>query len=209
MSVMPDIHMESPDTGKETDGMKVRGSLEMAETTQERYTIEDIFALPDGERAELIDGKMYRMESPGRMHQKLLGELFYRISSYIREHKGDCEVYPAPFAVFINRDRFNYVEPDITVVCNQEKLDDKGCQGAPDWVIEIVSPGSRKMDCSIKLFKYRTAGVREYWIVDPMKKTVVIHNFETDDYAEYTFADSVPVGIYDNFVIDFTQVDIS
>lgn len=189
--------------------MKVRGNLAMAETTQERYTIEDIFALPDGERAELIDGRMYRMESPARVHQKLLGELYYLIKSYIREHKGDCEVYLAPFAVFINRDKYNYVEPDIVVVCNPEKLDDKGCQGAPDWVIEIVSPGSRKMDCSIKLFKYRTTGVREYWIVDPLKKTVVVHDFETDDYAEYNFADKVPVGIYEDFGIDFTQVDIS
>lgn len=65
------------------------------------------------------------------------------------------------------------------------------------------------MDCSIKLFKYRTTGVREYWIVDPLKKTVVVHHFETDDYAEYNFADKVPVGIYEDFGIDFTQVDIS
>lgn len=181
----------------------------MEETTQERYTIEDIFSLPDGERAELIDGKMYRMESPSRVHQRLLGEVFYQIKTYIREHQGNCEVYPAPFAVFISRDRYNYVEPDIAVVCDPEKLDDRGCQGAPDWVIEIVSPGSRKMDCSIKLFKYRTAGVREYWIVEPAKKTVVIHNFAADDYAEYTFADSVPAGIYEDFRIDFTQVDIN
>lgn len=189
--------------------MKVRGNLAMAEATQERYTIEDIFALPEGERAELIDGKMYRMESPSRVHQKLLGELFYQIETYIREHKGDCEVYLAPFAVFINKDRYNYVEPDIVVVCNRESLDDKGCQGAPDWVIEIVSPGSRKMDCSIKLFKYRAAGVREYWIADPVKGTVVVHDFATGDYAEYTFADKVPVGSYEDLQIDFTQVDIS
>ncbi len=189
--------------------MKVRGNLAMAETTQERYTIEDIFALPKGERAELIDGRMYRMESPVRVHQKALGELYYLISSYIKAHKGNCEVYPAPFAVFINTDMYNYVEPDIAVVCDPEKLDDKGCQGAPDWVIEILSPGSKKMDCSIKLFKYRTAGVREYWIVDLLKKTVVVYHFETDDYAEYSFADKVPAGIYEDFEIDFTQVDIS
>lgn len=189
--------------------MKVRGNLAMAETTQGRYTIEDIFALPDGERAELIDGRMYRMDSPARVHQKLLGELYYLIKSHIREHKSDCEVYLAPFAVFINRDIYNYVEPDIVVVCDPERLDDKGCQGAPDWVIEIVSPGSRKMDCSIKLFKYRTTGVREYWIVDPLKKTVIVHRFETDDYAEYNFTDKVPVGIYEDFDMDFAQVDIS
>lgn len=189
--------------------MKVKGNLAMADVTRETYTVEDILTLPEGERAELIDGRMYRMESPRRIHQKLVGELFYLINSYIRVNEGECEVYMAPFAVFISRDRYNYVEPDIAVVCDREQLDDKGCQGAPDWIIEITSPGSRKMDCLIKLFKYRTTGVREYWVVDPDKETVVVYNFETDDYAEYTFEDSVPAGIYGDLDIDFKQVDMS
>ena len=77
-------------------------------------------------------------------------------------------VYPAPFAVFLNQDDKTYVEPDVTVVCDADRLDDKGCNGAPDWIVEIVSPGSYRMDYLIKLFKYRTAGVKEYWIVNPV-----------------------------------------
>ena len=113
--------------------------------------------------------------------------LFAAIYNYIKEHKGKCEVYSAPFAVFINKDDFNYVEPDISVVCDPNKLNDKGCNGAPDWIIEIVSPSSRRMDCSTKLFKYRTAGVREYWIVDPAKERITVWDFENDDTADYTF----------------------
>lgn len=189
--------------------MEVRGNLAMAEETQVMNTIDDIRALPAGERAELIDGKMYRMEAPARVHQKVVGELFYQISSYIKANQGACEVYLSPFAVYISRDNHNYVEPDIVVVCDRDKLDDAGCQGAPDWIIEVLSPGSRKLDCSIKLFKYRAAGVREYWIVDPEKQTVRAYDFIINDYAEYTFRDKVPAVVYDDLVVDFMRVDIS
>ena len=101
----------------------------------ETYTLEDIYNLPDGERAELIDGQIYYMApTPSRTHQLISGDLFAAIYNYIKEHKGKCEVYSAPFAVFINKDDFNYVEPDISVVCDPNKLNDKGCNGAPDWL---------------------------------------------------------------------------
>ena len=102
----------------------------------------------------------------------------------------------ADFAVFLNEDDKNYVEPDISVICNPDKLDDKGCNGAPDWVIEIVSPSSQRMDYMIKLFKYRTAGVREYWIVDSLKNRITVYNFEEDTMQEYTFSEDIPAGIY-------------
>lgn len=137
---------------------------------QENYTIDDIYALTEGTRAELIDGQIYYMAPPGRRHQKIAGKLFAAIAHYIDSKGGSCEPYIAPFAVFLNEDDRNYVEPDISVICDTSKLTDKGCDGAPDWIIEIVSPGSRRMDYFIKLFKYRTAGVHEYWIVDPAKK---------------------------------------
>lgn len=86
-------------------------------------------------------------------------------------HAGQGEVFPAPFAVFLNADDRNYVEPDISVVCDKNRIDDRGCNGAPNWVIEITSPSKSQMDYGIKLFKYRMAGVREYWIVNPQKKT--------------------------------------
>ena len=125
------------------------------------YTISDIYALPDGERAELIDGQIYNMAPPGRLHQKISWKLHQAIANYIDSRNGLCEVYAAPFAVFLNDDDINYVEPDLSVIGDLSKLDDKGCHGAPDWVIEIVSSDSRSRDYITKLFKYRTAGVRE------------------------------------------------
>ncbi|HBI63103.1 MAG TPA: Uma2 family endonuclease [Lachnospiraceae bacterium] len=168
---------------------------------EELYTIDDIYALPDGERAELIDGKIYYMAPPSTKHQRLLNFINTEINIYIREHNGECEVFPAPFAVFLNLDDANYVEPDISVICDKDKITDKGCNGSPDWVIEIVSPGNKPMDYFTKLFKYRAAGVREYWIVDPAKEMVTVYRFEQETMNEYSFGEDVPVGIYENFSI--------
>ena len=127
---------------------------------------------------------------------------FYNYSvSVIRSNKGKCEIYAAPFAVFLDESSINYVEPDISVICDPDKLDEKGCHGAPDWIIEIVSPGSRMMDYHVKLFKYCNAGVTEYWVVDPEKKRITVHNFLRETTEEYGLYDPVPVGIYDNFSI--------
>lgn len=167
------------------------------------YTVKDIYALPDGVRAELLDGEIFDMAPPNRSHQKLVMELSFLISSYIRERDGACEVYAAPFAVFLNADEKTYVEPDISVICSQDKLTDRGCNGAPDWIIEIVSPGSRQMDYYRKLFRYRTAGVREYWIVDAQKERITVYKFETDSMEEYSFTDRVGVGIFEDMEIDF------
>ncbi len=168
---------------------------------EEVHTIDDIYALPDGERAELIDGQMYYMAPPSRIHQKLSMLLSNVISDHIKRNNGNCEIYAAPFAVFLNNDEINYVEPDISVICDPTKLDDKGCHGAPDWVIEIVSPSSRQMDYFIKLFKYQRSGVREYWIVDPTKEQVVVYEFEKEVMEQYSFGEEIAVGIYDGFVI--------
>lgn len=165
------------------------------------YTIDDIYALPEGERAELIDGKIYYMAPPNRRHQDIIFSLSRKIADYIESKNGDCKVYLAPFAVFLNEDDGNYVEPDISIICDSNKLNDKGCVGAPDWIIEIVSPSSRKIDYYNKLFKYRTAGVREYWVVDPDRKIVTVYEFEHDNMEEYSFGEDVPVGIYEGFSI--------
>lgn len=170
------------------------------------YTIDDIYNLPEGTRAELIDGQIYYMAPPTRRHQRIAGELFAAIHRYINSNNGLCEVDIAPFAVFLNEDDTNYVEPDISVICDPNKLTDRGCSGAPDWIIEIVSPGSRRMDYYTKLFKYRTAGVREYWIVDPEKNRILVYNFEAENTGDYTFADSVKVGIYDDLLINFSDI---
>ena len=171
------------------------------ETYKETYTIDDIYALPDGERAELIDGQIYYLATPSRTHQRILFSLSRKIADYIDSKGGNCEVDIAPFAVFLNNDDVNYVEPDISVICDPSKLDEKGCYGAPDWIIEIVSPTSRQMDYYKKLFKYRTAGAREYWIVDPVKELVMVYRFEKETMEQYTFGEDIPVGIYEDFSI--------
>ncbi len=170
------------------------------------YTVNDIYALKDQDRAELIDGQIYYMAPPSRRHQVIAGELFGIIREYINANNGTCRPYIAPFAVFLNGDDQNYVEPDISVICNPDKLTDKGCFGAPDWIIEIVSSGSRRMDYFTKLFKYRTAGVREYWIVDPEKDRIFVYDFVSENTGDYTFSDSVKAGIYDDLYINFPDV---
>ena len=168
---------------------------------EEIYTLEDIYALPDGARAELIDGKIYYMAPPSTNHQRLIHLFDREIGNYIQNNNGECEVFPAPFAVFLSEDDMNYVEPDISVVCDRSKLDEKGCHGAPDWIIEVVSQSSKSRDYMTKLFKYRTANVREYWIVDPETQMVTVYNFENDTVGQYHFGKEVPVGIYEGFLI--------
>lgn len=174
----------------------------------EYSTIEDIYNLPDGQRAELIDGELYMMATPDRMHQELVMILSNSIFNYIQEKKGDCKVYPAPFAVFLNTDDTIYLEPDISVICDKNKLTDEGCKGAPDWIVEIVSPSSRPIDYNKKLFNYRTAGVREYWIVDALKQLIMVYNFEHDTFEQYSFSDKVRAGIYGDLEIDFSEIEI-
>ncbi len=166
------------------------------------YTIDDIYALPDGQRAELIDGQIYNMAPPKRLHQKLISELTQSIGSYIKSQNGSCEVYPAPFAVFLNDDDKNYVEPDLSVICDKSKLDDRGCNGAPDLIIEVVSPSSRKLDYSIKNALYMEAGVREYWIIDPTKERTTVYYYE-DDAAPmiYPFSAFIEVNIFPELYI--------
>lgn len=175
---------------------------------QERiYTSEDYWNLPEGQRAELIDGKLYAMAPPNRIHQELLIELSTTIHNYIKEKDGSCKIYPAPFAVNLNADDKIWVEPDISVICDKDKLSDRGCKGAPDWIIEIVSPGNPKNDYTIKLFKYRTAGVREYWIVNPMKKVVQTYIFEgTEESDIYFFEDEIPVHIFEGLTIKISDL---
>ena len=119
---------------------------------EKHYTIDDIYSLPENSRAELIDGQIYYMAPPNRRHQTIARELFFSINSYIQSQNGPCECFFAPFAVFLNRDDTSYVEPDISVICEPHKLNEKGCTGAPDWIIEIVSSSSRRMDYFTKPF---------------------------------------------------------
>lgn len=183
----------------------------MALDNKKLYTTDDIEALPKDVRAELIDGEIYYMAAPSEMHQSLLMELLYEIKQYIKASHKKCKIYPSPFGVYISRDKRNFLEPDIVVICpheNDDRLQSNGVHGGPDWVIEIVSPSSKTMDYLRKSHKYQENGVREYWIVDPKTEQVSVYHFEADEkVSHYTFEDTIPAGIYEDFSINFKELD--
>lgn len=171
------------------------------------YTSEDYWNLPEGQRAELIDGQIYDMAPPDFIHQKILSELHYAILNYVKSNKGNCEVIPAPLAVNLNADDNVWVEPDISVICDKDKISRRGCKGAPDWIIEIISQSTQRIDYSVKLFKYRTAGVREYWIVNPIIKTVQTYSFEgEEDSCQFSFDHEIPSHIFDGLTIKISDL---
>ena len=160
-----------------------------------RYTIEDFYKLPEGTRAELIDGVIYDMApSPLRIHQEISMELSAAIFNYIKNNKGKCKVYTAPFDVKLSNN--TVVIPDISVICDLSKLTEKGCTGAPDWVIEITS-SNEVHDYVTKPNLYQKYGIKEYWIVDPKKQSVTVYHFGDDfDTERYSFSETIPVWIY-------------
>lgn len=173
----------------------------------ESYTADDYWNLPEGKRAELIDGRFYDMDPPSRMHQKIVASICRIIGNYIAEHHGSCEVYPAPFAVNLDAEDKDWVEPDVSVICDTDKLTERGCSGAPDLIFEVVSPSSRRLDYGIKNGIYSQNGVREYWIVDPAKERVTVYHYE-EDFAPvmYTFDSDIPVGIYPGMTIRLREL---
>lgn len=188
-----------------------KGSAAMALPQSQFYTEEDYYNLPENVRAELIEGNLiYNQAAPARIHQSLLMELSGTIHNYFKLKGGSCKVYPAPFAVKLHKDRNTIVEPDISVICDQNKLTDRGCTGAPDWIIEIVSPSNSSHDYILKLNLYANAGVREYWIVDPMKKHIFVYFLEKAKFEveTYTFQDNIKSNIYDDLWIDFQTLDL-
>lgn len=159
-----------------------------------KMTSEDYWALPEGERAELIDGELWDLAAPSRVHQEIVAVMTTGLRNFISEHGGSCKAYSAPFAVDLFADDSTIVEPDVSVICDHDKLTDKGCTGAPDLVIEVVSPSSRGMDYGTKQNLYREAGVREYWIIDPDKLRTTVTRFE-DDPAPLVYPSTTPVGV--------------
>ena len=173
------------------------------------HTSKQYWNLPEGQRAELIDGHLYAMAPPGRIHQKLEGELYYIIKDYIKSNNGSCDIYPAPFAVNLDAEDKNWVEPDISVICDPNKLTDRGCTGAPDWIVEIISPRTSSHDYIRKLNLYAKAGVKEYWIIDPRTEKVFVYHLDQADVNadSYTFQDKIKVNIYDDLWIGFAELE--
>lgn len=162
-----------------------------------KYTAEEYFnETPEtNKHVELRDGDIIDFASPSVLHQSVIGELFTEINRFIKANKGSCKPFISPLDVKL--DDYNVVQPDIFVICDPSKFDDKRCYGAPDWTIEVLSE-NRKDDLIDKLALYQKHGVREYWIVDPKNEKTLVYFFEKSDLPNiYTFDSSIPVGIYD------------
>jgi Uma2 family endonuclease len=148
------------------------------------FTYADYYRWPEDERWELIDGEAYAMAAPGRAHQTVVGELFRQIANYLIGKP--CQPFIAPFDVRLpNREEADdevatVVQPDISVICDPDKLDDRGCRGAPDWVIEVLSPNTAAKDQIQKLAAYEQAGVREVWLVHPTDRVVIVYTLNAD-----------------------------
>ena len=172
----------------------------LPEKKQGEYTISDYCALPDEQRAELIDGVLYDMSAPLSVHQLLAGYIHADLLQHVQRNKGNCLPLISPFDVQLDCDNKTIVQPDVMILCDRDKLNRRRVYGAPDFIIEILSPSTRLKDMTIKLRKYMLAGVREYWILWPYKKKIAVYRFDDDSSAcptLYTFQDQVPVGIWE------------
>ena len=172
------------------------------------HTIDDYRTLPDDQRVELIDGQFYDMAAPTSLHQQLeliLGSLFL---DHIWKHGGSCQVFPAPFDVQLDQDNRTMVQPDLSVICDPGKIRNFGCFGAPDLIIEILSSSTERKDMFLKTHKYQSAGVREYWIIDPNRRRILVYYFEEDLLpAIYGFDSIIPVRIWNGELkLDFAKI---
>ena len=176
---------------------------------RKKYTIEDYYAMPDDKRVELIDGVFYDMGSPSLTHQRILGDLFILFRECAVKHNMPCEVFLSPCDVRLDKDDYTMVQPDLMVICGEYDENSIRYEGAPELVVEILSPSSRSKDMVLKLYKYQNAGVKEYWIIDPKHRIVYVHQFTDEDYApkQYNFGTEIPVGISaGKCSIDFAKV---
>lgn len=175
---------------------------------QGEYTVEDYRALPEEQRVELIDGRFYDMASPTTIHQMIAGEVYRQAANYILDRGCDCTPFISPVDVQLDSDEKTMIQPDVIIVCRKEQIVPQNVMGAPDFVMEVLSPGTRRKDSLLKLRKYEDAGVREYWMVDPYQKTIITYCFECDVTPTiYPLDANVPVYIYeDELVIHFGRI---
>ena len=191
------------------------GTLNLDESI--RYTYADYLTWLDDNRRELINGFIHLMSAPMRVHAWISQKMFKAIDRFIEKNKGKCHIYYAPFDVRLPLDKetadnkiYNVVQPDICVVCDLSKLDEKGCLGAPDLIVEVLSPSTLKYDWNYKFNLYETAGVKEYWIVDPKAKVVNIFLLQPDGKYDlgtvYECNQKAPVHIFKGLEIDLNEL---
>lgn len=179
-----------------------------------RYTFADVLTWDENERIEVINGEMVMMATPSRIHQGIVAELTRQFGNYLEGKR--CKVYPAPFAVrLLERDGDSpddvdtMVEPDLSIVCDKSKLDKHGCKGAPDLIVEVLSPSTQRHDRFVKLALYQRAGVREYWIVEPETQTVQVYTLENgilQPRAFYGAGDVAKVNVLEGCFVELNKV---
>ena len=174
-----------------------------------RFTYKDYASWTTDDRFELIDGVPYLMSpAPSYRHQIVIGAIYSQLAGYLKGKP--CKVIVSPFDVRLNHDKGDdiVVQPDIVVICDKNKLDDKGCKGAPDMIVEVLSPSSARLDTLVKFQKYQNAGVKEYWIVDPNIKTAVVHILKDGEYLTRVYSDTdiIPVHVLSGCEINMQEV---
>ena len=179
------------------------------------YTFADCLTWNEDMNVEIINGELFMMATPSSRHQEISGELFRQLANFLEGKP--CKVYPAPFGVRLfeqdgdrPEDVDTVVEPDISVICDRDKVDARGCKGAPDLIVEILSPSTRRHDRLVKLDLYQRAGVREYWIVDPENRSVLVFlpdgNGSYRIREDYGSEDIARVNVLEGCFIDLKKV---
>ena len=173
-----------------------------------RYTYSDYMKWDDDKRRELIDGVPYLMAGPNRRHQEISSILNDQFRAFLKGKS--YKVYYAPFDVRLNADTLDdtVVQPDLVIVCDHSILDDAGCKGVPDMVVEILSPSNPRYDKITKFNRYLQAGIREYWIVDPVGESLAVHILNNDKYITHVYKDkeNAPVHVLEGCTIDLAEV---
>jgi Uma2 family endonuclease len=182
--------------------------------TDTKYSYADYLQWDDEHRWELIDGVPYNMSpAPSLIHQEVSGNIFALFHHYLIDKT--CGVYAAPFDVRLSEqekdeETLNVVQPDIVIICDSHKVDRRGCKGAPDLIVEILSPGTAvKRDKKDKFRLYEKHGVHEYWIVDPHHETIEVYLLQENRFGEqqlYVKGDALKVGIFEDFQVDLQDV---
>jgi Uma2 family endonuclease len=211
-------YLTDEESGSQSGYIVKEPPVEYGMRTSIRYTYADYLSWMDEERREIINGVVYDLlGAPMRLHAEISGSLFGKVWNYIFRRKGKCRVYHAPFDVRIpkygktaDNEIYTVVQPDICVVCDPRKLDDRGCIGAPDLIVEVQSPSTAKWDLNEKFNLYESAGVKEYWVVFPKDKAVTVFLLQEDDKFDkgttYEYEKEVPVSIFKGLTIGLKEL---